>query len=189
MASTRRSCSELLQSVEDEGSIERGRGRRLAAPGALPEVAVVEIGGTDLDGEVIGVPAVWTAETPAPRIYMAPERPGTPGLTAGMKVLARLRRLDGDSYEGRTIRVLAEAPVSIVGVYGRDADGREVIRPTNRRERDIFLVPPDAGGGAVQGELVLAEPLANRRSGCDRRAFCAGLDRQPIPAASASCRS
>ena len=155
----------MLRELEAEGLVERGRSRRLGHPGLLPEVAVVQIIGTDADGEVIGVPGAWRGDEPAPTIYMAPERPGTPTLAPGMKVLARLRRLTADTYEGRPIRILSAAPMRLLGVYEVGADGRGLVRPTSRRERDAFLVPPDQSEGALAGDLVLIEAQPGRRPG------------------------
>jgi ribonuclease R len=43
----------MLKEISTEGEVERGRGRRLSRPAALPETAVVEITGIDVDGEVL----------------------------------------------------------------------------------------------------------------------------------------
>src|SRR3546814_12427386 len=98
----------------------------MAEPGAVPEGAVVDMVGTDADGEGIGRPAAWRGEAEAPKIYMAPERPGTPTLSAGVKVLARLRRLSANTYEGQPIRVLNEAPTRLLGVSERRTEERRV---------------------------------------------------------------
>src|SRR5690606_35402522 len=41
----------LLKEMADEGLLDFGRRRNVAPPGALPEVTVVEVTGTDEDGE------------------------------------------------------------------------------------------------------------------------------------------
>ena len=63
-------------------------------------------------------------------------------------------------YEGRTIRRLAETPGRVLGVYRQ---GR--IIPTDRRAKAEWVVPPGEDGGAVAGEIVLAEPLPHHRLG------------------------
>jgi ribonuclease R len=107
----------LLKELAQEGEVERGRKRRLAPPKALPEVTVVEITGTDPDGEVLARPVTWPSDVAPPKILMAPERRGTPALGAGDRVLARLARIGDNLYEGRTIRQLAGAPQRVVGLY------------------------------------------------------------------------
>jgi ribonuclease R len=122
----------MLKEIAEEGEVERGRGRRLSRPAALPETAVVEITGTDVDGEVIARPLYWRGDTPPPKILMAPERRGTPALGPGDRVLARLARIGDGLYEGRTIRQLAGVPERVIGLYesisgvgGRLASGSE----------------------------------------------------------------
>src|SRR5262245_4070298 len=107
----------MLKEIAAEGSVERSRGRRLAQPSSLPEVGVLEITGTDADGELTARPLSWHHDAPPPKIIMAPERRGTPALGPGDRVVARLVRIDDGLYEGRTIRQLAGVPQRVVGVY------------------------------------------------------------------------
>jgi len=84
---------------------QRGDGREapLAAPfgndrgayrqvtGRLPETAIVQVAGTDPDGDAIARVATWDkALGPPPLILMHAELPGRPALAPGEKVLARL---------------------------------------------------------------------------------------------------
>ena len=115
---------------------------------------MVQITGTDPDGDAIGRPVHWQADGPPPLILMAPEPRGRPALAPGERVLARLRRIGPGRYEGRTVKRLADTPARILGVYRA---GR--IVPTNRRAKAEWTVPAGADGGAVAGEIVLAEPL------------------------------
>lgn len=120
----------------------------------LPDILVVEVTGTDPDGDPIARPVGWSGEG-RPVIHMRPEPPGQPALAPGQRVLARLRHLRGDSYEGRTFKRLPDAPRGkILGVF---EDGR--LRPTDRRHKADWVVPPGEEGGAERGEIVLAEPL------------------------------
>ena len=151
-----------LRELEEEGLIERGRGRRVAATGVLPEVAVIEVTGIDDDGEVIGRPAAWREGEP-PKVYLAPERPGTPRLQPGTKVLARLRRLAEGVYEARPMRVLTPAATRLLGVYELDEQGQGVVRPTEKRLRETYVVRKSDAGGAEAGDLVLIEAQPARR--------------------------
>src|SRR4051794_22324956 len=47
----------MLKELEQTGEIDRGRHRRMAAPGALPEVTVLSVLGPDPDGELLAAPA------------------------------------------------------------------------------------------------------------------------------------
>ncbi|MGG2357395.1 hypothetical protein ACE4Z2_25465, partial [Salmonella enterica] len=80
---------ELLHDLTDDGTLERGRGRRVQPPAALPEIAVIEITGLDADGELQATPIGWQGDGPAPKIIMLPERSGQAALAVGDRVLAR----------------------------------------------------------------------------------------------------
>ena len=136
----------------------RGRGapeETTRPPDRLPETAVLEVFGTDPDGDAIARPVSWEGEG-KPIVYMHPERRGQTALATGERVLARLRHVAGDKYEGRTLKRLhaAEERRRILGVF---QDGR--IIPTDRRQKAEWTVPPGELGGAKPGEIVLAEAL------------------------------
>jgi ribonuclease R len=156
---------EMLREIAETGEVERGRGRRLARPASLPEVAVVEITGTDADGEVIARPLSWRGDTPPPQIVMAPERRGTPALGPGDRVVARLARTADGLYEGRTIRQLAGVPQRVVGVYDSIPGVGGRLTPTDRRVKAEYRIAAADSDGAHAGELVLAEVLHTHRLG------------------------
>ena len=163
----REALKELLVELEDEGALQRGRGRRFGRPGTLPSVTIVEVSGLDADGEILAKPVTWTEEAPPPRIYMSPERGGRNALGIGDRVLAKLTRSGTNAYEGRTIRRLADAPRRMLAIYERVGDqGR--LRPTNRRNRMEPFVADADSMGAEPGELVAAELLAKARLGAPR---------------------
>ena len=154
----------LLKELQAEGLLDRGRGRRVAAPGALPPVGVVEIVGIDPDGELLARPVAWPGTTtPPPRIVMAPERRG-PAAAVGDRVLARLARQDDGSYEGHTVRRISERPDRVLGVYEVTKAGG-FVRPTDRKMRHVLAVARADAKGAEAGELVLAEPQPGRVHG------------------------
>ena len=154
----------MLKELQEEGALGRDRGRRFASAGSLPAVTVVEVTGTDADGEVVARPLAWSAEIPPPRIYMAPDRRGTPALGPGDRVLARLRAIGAGQYEGRTIRRISEAPGKVLGVYMPAPDGGR-IRPTDRRVKAEYAVARGDQGNAKEGELVLADVLPGHQLG------------------------
>jgi ribonuclease R len=152
---------ELLRSLKDQGQAAPVGRRGFAAPDRLPEMTVVEVVGTDADGDAIARPVQWDkANGPPPVVFMAPERRGHPALAPGERVLARLRFIGGTKYEGRTFKRLAseERPARVLGVY---EEGR--IIPTDRRSRAEWAVAPGEAGGAKPGDIVLAEPLPQHR--------------------------
>ena len=155
---------QVLRDLKDAGMIEGGRGYRAAGRGVLPPVGVVQVIGTDADGEVLARPVGWREKAEPPSIYMAPERRGRPALGTGERVLARLGRGAGGDYEGRTIRRISAAPRRVLGVY-RKAEGQGRLHPINRRDRREYVIAGADDGGARPGELVEAEVLAGRTYG------------------------
>jgi ribonuclease R len=155
----------MLKDLEREGALDRGKKRRLSRPGALPEVAVLEIVGTDPDGEVIARPVPWAEDAgEAPLIYMAPDRAGTPALARGDRVLARLTRTGETSYDGRVIRRLTAHAKRVVGVYRRGPEGGRV-EPTSRRIKEEYRIAERDAGGAEPGEIVIADITGGTRLG------------------------
>ncbi len=163
-ASHKADLKQVLRELKDAGMIEGGRGHRAVRRGVLPPVGVVQIIGTDTDGEVLARPVGWREKTEPPTIYMAPERRGRPALGTGERVLARLSRGTGADYEGRTIHRITAAPRRVLGVY-RKAEGQGRLHPINRRDRREYVIAHADDGGARPGELVEAEALAGRTYG------------------------
>lgn len=159
-AAQRLELRELLRAMAADGEVAPAGRRRVTSPGRLPEVGVVEITGTDADGEPIGRPFHWEGEGPPPRILMAPERRGRPALAPGERVLARLRPIGSGRYEGRTLKRLTATPGRILGIYRPGANGAAGrLVPTDRRAKAEWLIPPGEEGEAQPGEIVQAEPL------------------------------
>jgi ribonuclease R len=147
---------ELLRGLKETGQASPVGRKGLAAPERLPEMAPVEMTGTDADGDPVARPLQWDRTLgPPPAIFMQRERAGQPALAPGERVLARLKYIGGNKYEGRTFKRLSrETPARILGVF---EEGR--IIPTDRRQKADWRVPLDQMGGAKPGDIVLAEPL------------------------------
>jgi ribonuclease R len=148
----------LLRSLEADGVLDRAGPKQFAEAGRLPENAVVQVTGIDRDGEAVARPVVWEGKTRPPVIFMAAEARGQAALAPGARVLARLRRIGPDKYEGRTIKRLAQNTGSIIGVFRAGPSGGR-IEPTSRREKSEWVVPAGETAGAADGDIVRAEPL------------------------------
>jgi ribonuclease R len=133
--------------------------------GHPPDTAIVEIFGTDADGEPLARPVGWAKGGRPPLVVMAPERRGQPALAPGDRVLARLRPIGPEKFEGRTLRRLSETPGRVLGVYRGAPNGPGRLVPTDRRQKQEWLIPAGETLSADPGELVLAEPLAHSRLG------------------------
>ncbi len=151
----------LIKAIEREGAVERGPRRRLAVVEALPAIAELEISAIDLDGEVAARPLAWPEERGAPpKIFVVENRLGADEI--GQRVVARLTRIDDGSYEARIVRLIAEGPARVLGVFRRDASGGGRIEPTDRRAKLEYRVAAGDRHDALSGELVLAEILPTR---------------------------
>ncbi|OYV44704.1 MAG: ribonuclease R [Acidocella sp. 20-57-95] len=148
----------LMKSLEADGALERAGRKQFNEAGRLPENAVVEVTGIDRDGEALARPVVWDGTGRPPIIFMLAEARGQPALAPGARVLARLRRVGPDKYEGRTLKRLTEKTGSIVGVFRAEGPGGR-IEPTDKKQKSEWVVPAGETMGATTGEIVRAEPL------------------------------
>jgi ribonuclease R len=149
---------ELLKSLAGEGDVAPAGHRRFTAPGRLPDAMVVQVTGTDNDGDAVARPVGWEGQGPPPMVLMVPEGRGLPALAPGERVLARLKPIGGNKYEGRTLKRLTEEQGRVIGVFRLgDRGGR--ITPTDKRSKAEWTVPAGEENGAEPGEIVLATPL------------------------------
>jgi ribonuclease R len=154
----------LLKSLSGEGAVAPAGHRRFAAPGRLPDAMVVQITGTDPDGDAVAKPVGWEGEGRPPVIYMAAEPRGRPALAPGERVLARLKPIGAGKYEGRTLKRLTDTPGRVLGVY-RPGPGGDRLIPTDKRAKAEWVIPPGESGGAEPNEIVLAAPLPSQGFG------------------------
>ncbi len=156
---------EILKELEQGGQIQRGHKRRFARPGALPDVTVVEITGTDSDGELVGRPMTWNdKDGPVPRVFLLPARRDQPPVGLRDRVLAKLTPTGDSTYDGRVIKRLAGAPTKVLGILDTGTNGL-YLRPTDKRDKQDYVVARGDDGGAEPGNLVEAELLPGRRYG------------------------
>ena len=160
---------ELLRDMADDGLIAGSR-RKLSRPGTLPPVTVLEITGRDPDGEFVARPAQWDEEHgPAPRIIMAEsKRDAGPVAGIGDRVLARVTPLGPDAdypYQARTIKRLARAARSLLGIFRSLPGGAGVIDPIDRKQLKEWPVARGATNDAENSELVRFELARGSRMG------------------------
>ncbi|HQT38436.1 MAG TPA: ribonuclease R [Acidocella sp.] len=148
----------LMKSLEADGVLDRVGPKQFNEAGRLPENAVVEVTGIDRDGEALARPVVWEGQGRPPIIFMMAEARGQPALAPGARVLARLRRVGPDKYEGRTLKRMTEKTGSIIGVFRAEGAGGR-IEPTDKKQKAEWVVPATETMGAATGEIVRAEPL------------------------------
>jgi ribonuclease R len=164
----RRQLKDVLREMREDGLIKRGDRKRLTKTGMLPNVGVIEVTGTDIDGELVAKPTVWDEDTPPPVIYVMPnKKPGT-AMGRGDRALARLNKVDAGHYEAQIMRRLERATHEVLGVFRRDGvNGR--IMPTDKKNRHELIVEAGDEGDASHGDLVMATLKPGReRAGLKR---------------------
>jgi ribonuclease R len=164
----RRQLKDVLRELREEGLLKRGDRKRLTKKGMLPNVGVIEVTGTDIDGELVAKPTSWDEDSPPPIIYVLPgKKPGT-SMGRGDRALARLTKMDEGHYEAAIMRRLERATAEVLGVFRRDGvNGR--ILPTDKKNRHELIVEAGDEGDASHGDLVLAKLKPGRpRAGLKR---------------------
>jgi ribonuclease R len=160
---------ELLRDMTDDGLIAGSR-RKLSRPGVLPPVTVLEIVSRDADGEFIARPDSWDEDHgPPPRILMTESKRDTgPVAGIGDRVLARITSLGADAdypYQARTIKRLARAARSLLGIFRALQGGAGVIDPVDRKQLKEWPVARGQTNDAENGELVRFELARSSRMG------------------------
>ncbi|MGK2739500.1 ribonuclease R [Tepidicaulis sp. LMO-SS28] len=172
--SARIKLKHILKELMDEGLIKKGQGKKLAEPGTLPPVTVIDITGRNPDGELIAQPHQWEEEEDAPKILVAPPRQKDRhyGATVGVgdRAVARMVPLeDGEeyAYEARIIRRIGKAAETVLGIIREHEQGARLI-PVDKKLRIEFDISSRQLGDAREGDLVLAESLPGPRHGLKR---------------------
>jgi ribonuclease R len=164
----RRALRELLHDLEEGGDLVRRGRRRMAEPGALPPVGVVDVVERDPDGELLV--RLAKAED-APLVRLVPDRgaeraAGAPGL--GDRLLARFERTETGELEARLIKRLGQSAHRILGVV-RKARREIRVEPVDRKTKQTLVLNELDGESLRDGDLVLAAVgAAERRYGPHR---------------------
>ncbi len=164
--SDRITLKRVLKELEQDGAIEGNKKRGMTRRGELPEITVVEVTGTDADGEALARPLQWDSDEPPPTIYLLPPKQG--GAPApGARLLAKLEK-HGEHYEATIIRKLdSDAPTRVLGVLRENPQGFR-LEPVDKKARAEYAIDKADLGGARHNELVATEPVPGRIAGFSR---------------------
>ena len=146
----------LLKELQDEGKLAKRRSSYRDAE-ELPPVAVIEVVGTDTDGDLFARPLEWKGQGAEPRILLM-LRSSDPALGPGDRILGRLTvdKTEDHSHTARMIRRIGTNPQRILGVFRAGSEGGRVL-PIDKGSDRQWTVAAGATGGAKDGELVEAE--------------------------------
>ncbi len=153
----------LLKEMAEDGDLDLGHRRKVAPPGALPEVTVIEVTGVDPDGEPLAKPVAWGGDGPPPVVLVLPDK-RSGALGPGDRALCRLERRGETRYLGRVIRRIGRAAPKTVGIFESTPKGG-VVRPTDKRAKSNIRIPKGDENGAETGDLVTVEMMPRARLG------------------------
>lgn len=146
----------MLRELEREGTIDRGRSRKLAPKGALPEVAVLRIKGQNEDGDLLAEATGENANPDATIVVVPAGRRAAPPKD-GDKILARLKRTGGSTYEASPIRILRPGPETVLVVANRIGKTWRLRSTDRKNARDfVFDSPPETK--ISDGDLLVVRP-------------------------------
>jgi ribonuclease R len=167
----------VLSAMAATGAIAKERGH-IAEPQHLKPVSVLEVAGSDADGELVARPVPWdeAALGPAPRVLVEPgpaggraaAAPAPPGI--GERILARITPTGETGrasypYSARVIRRLGREGRRILGIFRRRRQAPSRIVPVDRKVRSEVEVLAGDELKAEHGELVAAEIIQDRGRG------------------------
>ena len=148
----------LLRDMAEEGLID-GEKSAYHRMGGVPKVTVLRVVAVE-DGEAIAIPDSWQPDdaSPPPRLRLVEKKKGSArqaALGVGDRVLARTEET-GRGWTAHPMKVLASKHEAVLGVVEIDGSGKGWLAPVDKRIRNSS--PIADLGGAVAGQLVLAEP-------------------------------
>jgi len=155
----------LLKRMEEDGLLAK-RQRKLIDRSSLPPVTVLEIMGTDKDGEPYAEPVEWDERQAGkpPRVVIegaekAPRK--------GDRVLAKIQASRDGRYKFRAkvIKTLSDRSNTLLGVYRVLPGLGARIVPVDKKARHELQVMKGDENGALSGELVEAEVTRDRGRG------------------------
>lgn len=157
----RTALRKILREMAEDGMIEKNSGKSYQSPDSLPERTLIEITGLDGDGELRAKPAAWYGKGPEPIIYVIADKKRKGGsLKPGDQLLARLTQVDKNAYEARILKSVdaQDDENRIVGFY-KSYRGNGLVTPTDKKNKDEFVIPPEYINKADDGDLVMISTI------------------------------
>jgi len=150
-----------LKELLNERLITLSQGGLYIKPRTLPRVTVIEVTGSDENGDVLSKPLNWQEYQELPLIYVNSSNRIHSALGPGDHLLAELTRHDDGTYNAVVIRPLENKPKTILGIFGENG----CIQPVIRGKRHEYRVAPNDTQNAEVGELVVGEVVSSRKLG------------------------
>jgi ribonuclease R len=156
----------LLRKMTLDGKLEKSHRSRLQISGELPPVLVVEIFSIDQHGDLTASPQNWESNEQPPKILMyANDRRNK--LALGDHALVRLspNKDKGETgYVAKVIRKLEKRQsTQVMGIFRSDDENIAFVNPTDKKDRNQYLIPKSDWNDAIDGELVLIQLKRGRQ--------------------------
>ena len=155
----------LLRHMEEKGQLAK-RQRKLIDRSSLPPVTVLEIIGTDKDGEAYAEPVEWDERLAGKPPHVVIEG-GDATPRKGDRVLAKIQPSKDGRYKfrARIIKAISDRSNKVLGVYRLLPGLGARIIPVDKKARHELQVQKGDENGALNGELVEAEITRDRGAG------------------------
>ena len=155
----------LLSRMEDGGLLAK-RQRKLIDRSSLPPVTVLEIIGTDKDGEAYAEPVEWDERQAGKPPHVVIEG-GDATPRKGDRVLAKIQPSKDGRYKfrARVIKAISDRSNKVLGVFRVFPGAGARIIPVDKKARHELQVQKGDENGALNGELVEAEITRDRGRG------------------------
>ncbi|MCF6196207.1 MAG: ribonuclease R [Emcibacter sp.] len=156
----------LLREMTADGLLDKGHKGRIHTGGDLPPVCVIEVTGLDKMGDLMARPVnLKEVKAPPPITIFAEDKRGN--LAVHDQALVRLSR-DKDrkevAYVARVIRKLERDTSLVMGVFQAEDDNIAHVQPTDKKNRNSYLIAKSDWNGAKDGELVLVDAKVNKNA-------------------------
>ncbi len=154
----------LLKELEAEGSINLD-GKKAKRPGQLPPVTILDVVGTDSEGDLLcSLPKVDTEQRAI--LPSAQAMTSKPPIGVGDRFLGRLSESGGE-LRAKVIKAFGKSSSRMLGVFQADRQGGRV-EPVSRKVKNALLVARSDTMDAETGDLVWAEAKPQKGYGPPR---------------------
>jgi len=157
---------QLLREMTEDGLLDMGRKRQIHVGGELPPVTVVEITGIDKMGDLIARPAEWKFDNNPPpiTIFANDKRANLRIRDQALVRLNRARDVKEIAYIASVIRKLETTSALVMGVFTIEDENIAHVQPTDKKNRDQYLIAKCDWNGAKDDELVLIDTRIKKTS-------------------------
>lgn len=155
----------LIRKMTVDGLLDKGHGAKFHLGGDLPPVTVVEISRIDQHGDLNARPTNWDGDGAPPKILLL-SRDKRNSLAVGDRALVRLtpNKDKGESgYVAKVIRKLESKTNIVMGIFRAIDDKVARVEPTEKKNRNDYVIAKADWNGAEDGELVLIETKNAKR--------------------------